>query len=437
MTYLYLSKSSLSRERGFTMIEILATLLIMSVFTVIALTGMGAVVDDARFNQTLREMEQIRGALAGETQRLETGLRKDYGYMGDVGQLPASAQGISALLSQPVGVASWSINASYGVGFGWRGPYLIPTSTDQDFTKDAWGNNYIYTSTGTTATLSSYGSDGASGGSDFATDIVLDLPITVTRGTLYGYVVRAQGDVIGADQVPFSSDAQIVLYYANGSGGVTSTSQTISVGNSGRYTFSSVPLGVAAIKVFIPNVATATGNNILGPTVVEINKAATAAVPVAQDTSTIYASSQACTSNENFSIISNSFVKDDAGRYIQYDIRFPAQYSWSAFYAHQDEDIPITQFTLTNTSTTSSTVYRYSATPAAIVAGGNANMAAETSFTINPSVVLSAAVTYRLKFEYSTGGTVWSNGSSSDGGVPSIFYHQIGCKFVRAHPGMY
>src|SRR4051812_22799109 len=65
---------------GLTLIEILATLAIMSIFTVVAITSMGNVVDDARFDATVREMQQIRAAIVGETVRLESGLRKNYGF---------------------------------------------------------------------------------------------------------------------------------------------------------------------------------------------------------------------------------------------------------------------------------------------------------------------------------------------------------------------
>lgn len=422
-----LQLSSNSSKQGFTLIEILVSIAMMSVLTTVALTTMGSVVDDARFSQTTREIEQIRNALVGETQRLETGLRKNYGFLGDVGALPTTAQGLSVLFSEgaasSAGLSMWSVHSSYGIGSGWKGPYLTNTD-DQDYTRDAWGNAYVYANTGgTNATITSYGADGVAGGTGFNQDIVVSIPTDVIRGRLLGYVVTAQGDVTGADQVPYSGNAYIELRYANGSGGLAVQSTSISVGNSGRYSFSNVPLGIGALLVYIPNSVAFT--QVLGPSIVELNKAATAAVPLARDPSNIYGTTAACTSDENFTITSMSM--DNTTRTTQFRLSFPADYTWSRFYHEHQANAAISRFTIssiaggtTSTYFSSTTGIKSSATGALIAASTNHN------FSSNP--ILSAGQ-HHFTFYYNSSG--WTDSSADY--VP-IFYYEIGCKFFGLRP---
>lgn len=416
-------------RRAFTLIEILAALAIMSVFTVVSLSSLTNVVDDARFSQTVREMEQIRNAFVGETQRLETGLRKNYGYLGDMGGMPTTSQGIAVLSTMPSSVSSWAINPLYGIGTGWKGPYLSNTF-DQDFTRDAWGTSYVYTNSisGATgaATITSYGSDRVASGSGYAQDIVISVPAAVTTGTLLGYVVKASTDLIGADQVPFSSSAQVFLFYPNGSGNITSTIANISPPNSGKYTFTGVPLGYAAVKIFIPTSATATASNTLGPAIVEINKAATAATPVAPDATAIYGASSACTNDENYTYSSSTASVDFAASTFTFKVNFPNSYTWSNTFKHEQHNgAPINFFTISNAGAgtvsfgLSNSVIRTSAT------GGSAAIPTlNSSYTVSPYVISAGVNTFTFKY-----GTGWSSG-------PAVFYYQMGCKFIGIHPGL-
>jgi prepilin-type N-terminal cleavage/methylation domain-containing protein len=416
-------KFNYTRESGFTLVEIMAAIAIMSVFTVVALTGMTNVVDDARFSQTVREMEQIRNAFVGETQRLETGLRKNYGYLGDMGTLPTSAQGIGALSTQPGSATAWSINATYGIGTGWKGPYISNTF-DQDFTKDAWGTNYVYDNTisGSTgqATITSYGSNKVVGGSGYAADIVITIPASVTKGNLLGYVVRTAGDLLGADQRPYSGDAEIRLYYPNGNGSIMSSALTITSVNSGRYTFSDIPLGFAALKIFIPDFATASAPNILGPSLVEVNKAAAAATPVAQDETSIYGASSHCTGAENITISATTssvyFSADTTNNTIAFTLNVPADYTWSTFRYEQERGSTLNYFTISNSSTA---MRSYTLNGAQVeTPGAGTPMTNGVAYTMSGATVSAGLNSFVFKY-----GTA---GAASD----EVFYYQIGCQFI-------
>ncbi len=287
--------------------EVLTSIMLMSVFTVVALTSMGTVVDDARFNQTLRELEQIRNGLTGETQRLETGLRKNYGYLGDLGRLPTSAQGLAALTSAPTGVTLWSANAptqmpTYGVAFGWKGPYVF-TTAQQDYTTDAWGNAYVYEDYPNPGDdgkrIRSLGSDGAVGGTGYAQEIDLIIPEAVINGRVLGYVVQPDNSVMGADQEAFDGTATATLHYGDGTGATMSS--TTAAFTDGKYTFNDIPLGYASLEVNITAPAAAVAT--LGPSIVEVNKASTAALPVARATSSIYGNVPMCTEPNDIAII--------------------------------------------------------------------------------------------------------------------------------------
>lgn len=414
------------RKKGFTLIEILASLAILSVLTVIALSAVDGVIDDARFTQTVREMEQIRNALIGETQRLETGLRKNYGYLGDVGGLPTTSQGLAVLSSMPAGMSSWAIQNSYGIGMGWRGPYLANTF-DQNFYVDAWGNAYTYTNTGSGATITSLGADGAAGGSGFDQDITLNIPTAVTTGKLLGYVVEGSGDLLGADQIPYSDAAEVFLYYPNGSGGIASMSMALSAGNSGKYSFSNIPLGFGALKVFIPSSAAV--SSTLGPAIIEINKSATAAVPVTQDTTEIFSNSSACTTLENYTVSSGSFSSDSTNRTISFVINYPSDYTMSTFAYDLQTGGAMSNFAATNLGNSTTQTFRYDSGNTAITTSGTANISTTGSnlFTMGNTLTFSGGVNYRLTFQYVS--TAWSAAYSD-------YYYRIGCKYVRAHPGM-
>tara|TARA_R110002051_G_scaffold223659_3_gene286895 strand:- start:256 stop:645 length:390 start_codon:yes stop_codon:yes gene_type:complete len=81
-------------------------------------------------------------------------------YSADLMRYPTSEEGLSALVDSPAGTADWA------------GPYL----SDASLMKDPWGREVVYAppaGPGDKFSLTSYGADGAAGGSGFKRDIVL------------------------------------------------------------------------------------------------------------------------------------------------------------------------------------------------------------------------------------------------------------------------
>lgn len=134
-------KSASSKEDGYTLLELLVVLVILTL--IVGIAG----------PQVIRQFGKAKSDTARvEMNRLITELEF---FRVDVGRFPSSEEGLSALLSQPASAP------------GWAGPYVSRTSQ----TQDPWGNNYVYTITGDNPTLQTLGANGVSGGTGEDLDI--------------------------------------------------------------------------------------------------------------------------------------------------------------------------------------------------------------------------------------------------------------------------
>lgn len=134
------------RAPGFTLLELMVVLIILSLLGMIALPRFFDRVDDARVTAT---QVQIRN--------LETALR--FFYI-DNSFYPTTDQGLNALVERPAEAARWREG-----GYLERG--VVP--------KDAWGNEFIYRSPGRDGLdpyeIISLGRDGREGGSGVDAEI--------------------------------------------------------------------------------------------------------------------------------------------------------------------------------------------------------------------------------------------------------------------------
>ena len=132
-------QSAKSEESGFTLIEILVVMAIISMLAIMVAPNLFRQQAGAMRDVAMTEISTLEAAL--DIYRL------------DVGVYPDSLDG---LMTNDSGRASWN------------GPYLR-----RSVPLDPWDNDYIYVGSGRDFSLISYGADGERGGEDDDADIGL------------------------------------------------------------------------------------------------------------------------------------------------------------------------------------------------------------------------------------------------------------------------
>jgi prepilin-type N-terminal cleavage/methylation domain-containing protein len=245
-------------SKGFTVIEIMMAIALIAIMAVVATDVITDTISEGRFEETVAKMNAIQNAMVGDPSLMESGSRTSFGFLGDVGAIPTAAQGIAALVSQPTpALPAYAVNATARFGLGWNGPYLSSMSSGTDYTKDAWGNAFVYSPTASPPTLVSYGSNGVAGGTGLNQDITVNLPTEIRTATVNGFICSSGG--------PISSAASVTLYYPDGSGALTTNTQALAAGVKGQFSYASVPMGVRSVSVTV-------GATTVGPVLITVDK---------------------------------------------------------------------------------------------------------------------------------------------------------------------
>lgn len=131
------------RRGGFTLVELLVVLVILSLIMGLVGPRVLSYLSDARGKSARLQIEAIQSAL-------------DLFYL-DTGRYPTTSEGLQALVVRVPNADRWN------------GPYLNQTSVPLD----PWGNPYDYRSPGAGGPyeITSFGSDGRKGGTGDASDI--------------------------------------------------------------------------------------------------------------------------------------------------------------------------------------------------------------------------------------------------------------------------
>lgn len=239
-------------RKGFTLVEVIVILVVLSILAAIAIPVALKIFERTAEDTTREEMDNIKKAIIGDAQKLQSSFRSDFGYLGDIGCLPSTPIGdLDRLLTQGK-LPAWSFDSTKQTGAGWKGPYITGTP-GEDFKADQWGNLYTYSVPGgpcpLTATLTSNGPNGQPGGDD----ITLSIAANETTATVRGKVKDTAG--VGLESVP-------VEFYSPVSGTLTTT--TANTDANGEYVFTSVPFGPRAVRalprlVYSPGSVTTAG----------------------------------------------------------------------------------------------------------------------------------------------------------------------------------
>ncbi len=186
--------------RGFTLLEIVMVLLVISVLAAALAPNVVKIMNDAREEATRKELEAIQRAIVGKP------LEGQYGYVGDMGGLPAS---LTDLNTNP-GATVYNSSHLNGIGMGWNGPYLSFGYSADDYLRDAWGNNYLYDSV--SGQISSLGADGVPGTNDDL--LISSVPLNI-RGDISAMVTVADAGNLNVTKTLDDTEAAVWVYYAN------------------------------------------------------------------------------------------------------------------------------------------------------------------------------------------------------------------------------
>lgn len=131
---------------GFTMVELMAVIIIISLLAALVATKVISKIDQAKVATTKANLRI-----------LHTSVNQ---FKMDTGRYPAEEEGLKALVEQPSDVTNWE-----------PGGYIETT----DIPKDGWGHEFIYElypESGKPFVIKSLGADGKEGGEGYDTDLL-------------------------------------------------------------------------------------------------------------------------------------------------------------------------------------------------------------------------------------------------------------------------
>jgi general secretion pathway protein G len=138
-------KQKRRRNRGFTMVELMAMLIIIGLLATLVVTRVASQIDKARVTTTKANLRILHAAVNQ--------------FKMDTGRFPSEDGGLTELIEQPSDVENWE-----------PGGYLETT----EIPKDAWGHEFVYElfpESGKPFVIISYGADGEEGGENYDADL--------------------------------------------------------------------------------------------------------------------------------------------------------------------------------------------------------------------------------------------------------------------------
>jgi prepilin-type N-terminal cleavage/methylation domain-containing protein len=202
------------RRGGFTLIEVIIAIAILSILASMAVPYAAKLIDKSREESTRKEMEELYNTILGDP-KVPTG-----GTVGDMGRLPNNLTELNVRGAQPLGSTGL-----LGVKFGWFGPYVNTGFDPQGYLNDAWGTTYAYGNPGA-GQIRSAGPDRVMGNAD---DLIYPPNAVTFTGRLL-VNLNVWDNTAGQyrqNPTPAQVTGMGVTYYYSNNGNQTSVSITV------------------------------------------------------------------------------------------------------------------------------------------------------------------------------------------------------------------
>jgi prepilin-type N-terminal cleavage/methylation domain-containing protein len=289
---IFCSPNKISKQDGFTLLELLIVLVILSSTALVAVSTLTDDMNQTRFNDTKNRIAMVKRAIIGDAARSLNGEPVISGFFADMGRLPGC---IEELIKQEdcsgTALPGWVMTNIPPISSGWRGPYL--SSFDGVF-EDGWGNDdgvdqvgdnfgWDYNNTGNQVILKSSGLDARDGPAytptpaDEQAAYSMEYPPEINAGNAFPIIdtgdafidmnttmFRVELTNNTAGTIALSADTVCLFaYYQNGTATLApapisagnASAITISPGSSEVITFNAIgaatliPMGTGAIQL--------------------------------------------------------------------------------------------------------------------------------------------------------------------------------------------